>query len=289
MLNFNHTPETRIINDYYNEKLTLAEELVYKKTRDKFNGLNEDDFINEPYPKDVVTKDKNDVANNERKFTTGTMRSEILEAVLLEQIEASEWLGENCYTIKMSKYDDYFNHVDFVIEWPGENGGKPIRLAVDVTMSDDDKLTEKLERIKKELLFDKGANIKYFSSETTKEKGALANIPRIIFGLTKEKLGEICELVAKTIRREPGSNKELAKNSLQTTFIKEMIGLLNGQISYSEKHVSPDSEILKNLVAARNHLKIISENKKGLVKANNYFNKSPMAIPVATKFNELTG
>lgn len=289
MFNPNHSPETRIINDCYNEKLTLAEELVYKKTKDKFNGLNEADFIDEPYPKDVATKDKKDVANNERKFTTGTMRSEILEAVLLELIEASEWLGENCYTIKMSKYDDYFNYVDFVIEWPGENGGKPIRLAVDVTMSSDDKLIEKLERLKKELLFDKGADIKYFHSETTGEKGALTNIPRIIFGLTKEKLGEICELVAKTIRKEPGSNKELAKNSLQTIFIKEMIGLLNGQITYSEKHVNPNSEILKNLIEARNHLKTISENKKGLIKVSDYFNKSPMAIPVAARFNELTG
>ena len=257
----------------YNEQpLDSSEEFVFNiEVLNKKIYFTYKDF-NDTYNESEIKRDENKAENIKSKFSKyTTQRGEILEALLVREIELSDWLGDSAYTIKTLPYDDYINHTDFVIEWC--DCEPPIRLAIDVTVSEDpDVLIKKIRNIKKELSTGKGTKIKYFNSEETKQKMPLANIPRAIIGLSKDNLKKLCKIQEKTYSEDKkdikSGNQELANHSLQISLINQLIQSASAQIQYLEQNDRNDTDIYKNLLAVKNKLELILDNKKGSIDFN---------------------
>lgn len=102
----------------------------------------------------------------------------IFERILHEQAEMGDWLGPNAVTIKTSKFDDYKNGVDDVVEFQEEElEASYLALGIDATIGGDS--VSKFRRIKEEIDAGQLGGIKYFYSEHTGIKGRLPNVPRV--------------------------------------------------------------------------------------------------------------
>lgn len=124
-------------------------------------------------------------ADDIRKWAT------ILEVVIHEQIELSEWLGSGVTTVRASDYDDIRNGIDTIVEFLLE-GAQPnyLALAVDVTFSPN--IEDKLERIKQSIREGKLGYVKYFKSE--RFRGELRQVPVVVVGtdiVTAKQLGNL--------------------------------------------------------------------------------------------------
>lgn len=138
----------------------------------------------------------------------------ILEAIIVEHVELSEWLGSTTMTRRTSRFDDVVNAVDAIAEIENENATTHLALSIDVTFSET--LAKKFARITKEI--DEGtlATVKYFESSDRTFKGTLMKVPRIVLGVGPRFLVELAELWMQK------KNKELAYNAIQLKFIEEV-------------------------------------------------------------------
>lgn len=226
-----------------------------------------DDFLDQ-YSEKEIKEDKNLIDGLERKFIKKTSRALILEAILAQQIEQANWLGDDCFVVCTSKYDDYVNHTDIVVEF--RHNKEPIRLAIDVTTNKNrEQLTKKIEYIEKDIYNDKLTSLKYylFDEMEPSYKGKLELVPRVVIGTDNDGVERLCEIVKKTIGREKGSKEKLANYYLQIEFLEEIKRQLEYFIEYA-KIKKDHSE--KDLVVSQQQkvLKIINnvlENKTRLI------------------------
>lgn len=248
--------------------LSKNEEIIYAK---KVREMNKNkpilsDFSN-IYSEIEIKRDENQVSEIKSSFDKeATLRSEILSAVLQEQIEMSEWLGENAFTSQTTDYDDYTNHTDFIIELDN-NEEESDKLAIDVTVgTNPDKLTNKIKKIQKELDCGRGTSIKYFYSEIDPKKNGRQNdIPSFIIAMEDEELSKLCDLTANTLgdKKITGSNQKLAESPLQLSILKNILAQIDMQIKYLENNRKIKTTIFSRLEKLKLNLTSIIENKKG--------------------------
>src|SRR3989344_2551324 len=74
----------------------------------------------------------------------------VFEAIVHNHVELDDWLGSEARTVRPSRYDDYMNGVDTIVEFGGAQGSEKteshLALAIDVAYGAS--LTNKLDRIK---------------------------------------------------------------------------------------------------------------------------------------------
>jgi len=175
-------------------------------------AISMDDFI---YEKEIIEKDKTLVNTLKAKFKKDAPNEEkeakvladILEAIILEESESSNWLGQNASTIKVSEYDDYVNHIDTIIEFEDAETASHTALGIDATYSTS--IKEKFDRIKEEIKNGVLAEAKYFSSSSI--KGMHIQIPRLIIGAEVKTIKELGELWLDKDSRVEGRKKEVKK------------------------------------------------------------------------------
>lgn len=126
-------------------------------------------------------KDKEYVEAMEKKFEESSMDSpkefqymqkmgKILEAIIHEQGELSDWFGENATTITPARYDDIKNGIDSIVEFQeGESSASHLALAIDVVSGQE--IQKKFARIKDDINKGHLSEIKYFKSEHLHIKG----------------------------------------------------------------------------------------------------------------------
>jgi len=168
------------------------------------------------YGEENVAKDLAEVSRLEDLFKNNEtqMTAEVMEAIFFEQSELSDWLGPHAETIKTSKYDDYINGVDLVAEFDnGETHSNHLALAVDITFGSAT-LGNKFERIKKEILADKLAQVKYFESHGF--KGTLLQIPRVVIGVENDRVKELAALW------NQGKKKDLSEHPVRDLILKQI-------------------------------------------------------------------
>ncbi|MBI3634073.1 MAG: hypothetical protein HY228_00455 [Candidatus Yonathbacteria bacterium] len=188
-----------------------------------------DDFAD--YGEENIKKDKELVVHLKQKHKKENSSEEkeakiladILEAIILEESELSNWLGENTSTIKASDYDDYVNGIDAIIEFEEETTTNHAALGIDATFSKD--IHKKFNRIKKEIEDGVLAEAKYFSSSFI--KGRHKQIPRLVIGADVKTIKELGELWldkdSKTEGRKREVKKALEDHPLQFQILKQMI------------------------------------------------------------------
>lgn len=249
------------------EELCPGEERVYQKyiSEHKKQEPKMDDF-SDVYSEIEIKKDKKYLASIKEGFQFyKTERSEILEIVLARQIDQTEWFGENCFVVQSSEYDDVINHTDLVAEFREKD--EIIRLAIDVTTSEDKAvLDKKIGYIEKDIDNNKLTTLKYYLFEETEPytKGKAEMIPRVIIGTNKEGVKELSGLVEKTIKKEEGSNKELADFYAQIEFLEEIKEQLEYFIDYAKakKECAPEHPLINQQEKVLNIINRILENKK---------------------------
>ncbi len=186
--------------------------------------INMDDFSD--LYKDVEA-DKQYVAEMEAKFAEDESRdseieamvrktAKVLEAIIFEQIELSNWLGDTAMTIQASRYDDIKHGVDTIVEFDEGDGrnASHLALAIDVTTSHE--LNKKFKRIFEEI--ERGAltEIKYFVSESLDIRGHKSNVPRVVVGADRKTIFDLAE---KWLEKD---NKALSEHVIQVILIEEI-------------------------------------------------------------------
>lgn len=176
------TPEFRRGNP--GEHPTIASALEKARALIHENAINPSDFVN-LYGSENVERDLASVVSLKRKFETDETQkaSEVFEAIVFEQVELSNWLGEHAETIRTSEFDDIVNGVDLVVEFTEDNSTNHLALGVDVTFGTAS-IGKKFERIRKEIDADNLATVKYFESHGF--KGSLRQLPRVVIGVEKD-------------------------------------------------------------------------------------------------------
>lgn len=152
--------------------------------------------------------------------------AKIFEAIVFEQMELANWLGEHVTTLQTSKYDDFVNKVDAVLEFTeGEMQATHLALAMDVTISDH--FGEKFDHIKKTIDAGRLTEIKYFVSDVLDIRGRKTNIPHVVLGVDRKTLYDI---VAKWAN---GDVKALADHPIQIKLLGEILVQLEAYQKYA--------------------------------------------------------
>lgn len=163
---------------------------------------------------------------NEGAGQRKTQRSEILEYLLREHIELSDWFGPNAKTLRVSDYDDRFNHTDFLVEFENEEG-RHSHLRVDATATNSSGVIDKkLSFVEKDLKKGQLGEVKYYEQEN--EEGGIQKIkksltaPRVILSLLPEDINHLCYVVAH-------DKKEVAKAPEQLILLEQILSQLQMQ------------------------------------------------------------
>ncbi|HEY9584703.1 MAG TPA: hypothetical protein VJI33_03980 [Candidatus Paceibacterota bacterium] len=185
---------------------------------------------------DRLRADEAYVAKREAEFAKvdspeeveGLKWSRVLEALIHEQGEQSNWFGPDAVTIKTSRYDDIARGVDEVVQFRKEDAGLYfLGLAIDATYSHD--AVKKLKTIREEIEKGTLASLRYFISEDADIKGEFNNIPRVIVGVDKKTVGEVAELWL------GGKSKELAAHPIQFQILEQILEQCETFAKYAAK------------------------------------------------------
>ncbi len=175
--------------------------MAYFIARHREHAPTVDDF-RDVMSEDEIRRDKEYVARREASFEQAAgPRSRFLEAFLAStEVAEANWFGEEecpLFMIQTTRLDDIANGVDLVWEWRTPDG-KTIRLAVDVTVSDEEaRLTEKLGKLKHELEEQSLGRVKYFASAVQpKERGPVRGLPHVVIGADAADVDRMAMLAA---------------------------------------------------------------------------------------------
>lgn len=192
---------------------------AYEKTQKLFRGdaIKPQDFL-DLYDKKTIETDLAKVENLKNTvFEVGSNKiaADILEGIIYEQTELSDWFGPYAHTLKTSEFDDIVNGVDLVVEFD-----EPLRsvshlaLGVDATYGATT-IQKKFERIKRDIDQDTLATIKYFQSSDGTFKGRKSQVPRIVLGVERGTVLSLARLWT------GGKNKELGSHAVQKLLLKQ--------------------------------------------------------------------
>lgn len=253
---FGNTPQVEKRND----TLHPAIEHAHSKTKHHLeqNQINLHDFT-ELYGRENVQRDLDAVKRKESRFEEAPHKkyAEVLEAIMCDQISHGDWFGENVTATKSSKFDDYFNGSDLILELKNlEQQLSHLSLSVDVTFgthTEEEKFLKIKEGIDNETL----GEIKYFHSEQGGMQGKLTKVPQVVIGVEKDHVIELAGLWAGESTMTALKEKTvhtLKTHRIQDLILSEMIYELTVFRNYAEntdkKSLIPHFE--KNLMILEN-------------------------------------
>lgn len=208
------------------------------------NAVNLDNFKGEEGYDDLeIEQDKQEVERLEEKFRQEETETEfeqrklatILEAIVYEQGEQSNWFGSDGGTVKTSKYDDDINGVDIVVESIFNHDNAEVDhlgLAIDATSAKRSEVIEKkIDHIKKAIERGELSQVKYFHSENSGLKQKLKNLPRVIVIADADTIKETAEL---WLKDDHESKQALAKHWVQFQFLEQIESQLGAFEAYAK-------------------------------------------------------
>ena len=233
-----------------------------KKARDlmRRDAIDPQNFIH-PYEASMVAQDIALAEKLSAQYETDEPHKKyanVLEAIVYEHIELSNWFGETASTIKTSWYDDYVNRVDLMVEFQEESKAlSHLGLAIDVTFGTT-AMHSKFEKIRSEIRHGTLGEVKYFESDRSPHKGLYQKLPRVVIGTERE---HIIELAALWL--DPKRNKELAAHPIQKVILEEIVAQLEqfGAYAKAEKQdalvpiFERELAVVKNILAQKQGLR----------------------------------
>jgi len=165
---------------------------------------------------------------------------DLLEAFMQVELMRQDWFGAQF--VRTSKYDDYFNGTDGMLEWPDDRPESSARLAIDFTVAESDEVLRKKCR-----KIDRGVQIQYFRSSSRDARGrtfeaSLSNVPIVILGVDRAMLRKILEETEgdpEKLREHPVRALMVEQAAAQVGLqVREMCARLVGTVIGREKYVS---------------------------------------------------
>ena len=189
-------------------------------------------FTNEEIDADIVrienieksfTKSDSSTSKQDReRILHSKKRSEALEIIIADQIETSDWFGDEALFFRTTKFDDYFNGVDAVVEFENNNHGY-IALAIDSTSKTElHTLAPKIDRNISKILTNR-VNVKYFQSPRLDNPyvSSLTDIVPVVIGLESQNTNDLITSFSRLIDLDRASKDETSNSNLRTTFRNE--------------------------------------------------------------------
>lgn len=152
---------------------------------------------------------------------------DILEGLIFDQIERAGWFGEGVRPVKTSKFDDYKNGVDMLVELEG--GRKPLALAVDVTFGFKG-MKKKVDRILDEIDNNTLGFVRYYRSQDGSYEGKLGKLARVVVGI---EMDTIQDMAAAWVKE--GGDEMLRDHHAQTLILSEIAIQLRAYESYARR------------------------------------------------------
>jgi hypothetical protein len=150
------------------------------------DALDELSFIDH-YGEDAVQRDIREVSRLEGRFEqdNSTTAAKVLEAIFHQHVELSDWLGPQASTIRTTKFDDFKNGIDGIVEFNEADSTSRLALGIDVTFGTLS-IQKKFDRILGEIETDTLARVKYFRAHGY--EGSLTQLPRVVIGVDIDKV-----------------------------------------------------------------------------------------------------
>lgn len=224
------------------------------------NDLKIVNVLENQFEKDILHLNQEEII----RIENSKKRSEALEIIITSEGEPNNWFGENAYLTRTTKYDDFINGFDGILEI--DSRGTMIdkiqraALAIDASMkaetySIDKKIKSNIQKI---ITKEKPLGIKYFKSAIDNRKGKLKTIIPVVVGINGEKADELTDFCAQLIKlksnKEKTDNeknlfkeiqKKIEKHSAQFIFLEEIKFQLNMYIRLLENKNDGTSNLYK--------------------------------------------
>jgi hypothetical protein len=191
-------------------RLSEPEEALYRLLIPPMEGraINPQDF-SDLYSPEMINTDLARVDQIEQGFNKSlsgeSKAGPLFEALVFDQIEDSNWLGENATIIIPARFDDYVNGVDGIVEFDTDAAPSHLALAVDITRNEK-RVEEKFKAIRTSIDHDQLSEVKYFRSENF--KGRLSNVPRIVIGSDRAMIVDAIDLALRFKRMQKNAGSE---------------------------------------------------------------------------------
>lgn len=188
---FNQAPKNQ--SEEVHPAIERAHNLALKTLKE--NSISLDDFDGLYDPK-KLDGDREKVRRKEAGFVHESHKdySDVLEAIIFDQIDGGMWFSKNTRAIKTSSFDDYYNGSDLILEI--EDTARTLAhlsLSVDVTFGTNTE-KEKIAKIKKNIDNGTLGQIDYFKSSRSQFRGEMSLIPQVIIGVEKDTVINLANL-----------------------------------------------------------------------------------------------
>jgi len=226
-------PDFYIKERFFDIAYDKAKEVLERDTisLDSFSGLYDPQKIAQA--KEYVFKREEAFIHQGQHESRGHKLGVILEAIVHQHIEQSNWFGEYAQTIKPSRYDDVKHGVDEIIEFQEpEKPTSHLALGIDATLNTD-KIGTKLKKILTKIDQGQMTQIEYFISSDGSYRGELNRVPLLIVGADENTIKNLAD----TWINEP---RRLAEHPFQLQVLEEVMEQLYFFAEYAEARSHTD-------------------------------------------------
>lgn len=239
--------EDRLIRGLDRRRADDAIEAAHGRARERLTNPSDtiqEDHFTDLYGQERVGRDKERVAERQKQFAreeTPELRelkktADVLEAIMLEHAELSDWLGSDVSVLKSTEFDDIFNGIDLIAEWRNaDRDSNVLALGVDVTFGVGS-VRSKLNRIKQKIDQDQLATVSYFQDSEGTFRGERRNVPLCVIGVGRQTVQELAGLWMADRKRELGAHP------VQHMIIDELIVQLRSMHRYAKTNGKPSAE-----------------------------------------------
>jgi hypothetical protein len=215
-------------------------ERAYKKAMEFLNGqaIKPEEFT-DVYSAEEIGRDQRWVEDMEKKFESQRpdemkQLATVLEAVIHQGIN-NAWLSLAARPIRASRFDDYKNGADEFIAFDHPDGTSYMALAVDATIAIS--YTDKIRRIRDEILKGTLTEAKYFADEDEDYRPGKKKMARVVFETDLPMMSELMRIWL------ANDNNELARHPVQLKILFETIEQLQVYRDFAE--YAQHSELLE--------------------------------------------
>lgn len=176
---------------------------------------------------EVSPKERELIKENERMGKS-------LENIVTKYGEDCMWFGSEASITRTSKFDDFMNGVDAVIEFAVGEGkeAKHLGLAIDVVAANDpERIKRKVERNEEKVAGEEDENnpghkyygtmVRYYESPITGEKMKLHGVVPVVLGLERDNFNLLLGDAARLANLESNAHKQGAKASKELLYEKD--------------------------------------------------------------------
>jgi hypothetical protein len=225
----------------YEEPLSSAENTLFEQYRERYEKSLPDRTLGFKYKPGHGEY----VKSKESVFKDQHERGILLDRIVFHH--GSSWFGGSVEIYRASRYDDIANQVDLIFEFLDEDNNRVGVLGVDTTVSGEDTLDTKQEKIMGKVRAGSLGKIEYgptADGEIGAKYETLTDIPQVNLALSPEGLKRLSQQIV-----DAKSRKEIYANDVRFLFIEEVTLQLEAETRFILGNIKDEGR--KELLASK--------------------------------------